>query len=104
MHKYLLKRLLLIPPTLFGAAILVFGLMRLVPGDVCLVKLLGDHQAAYQERKFDPNECDNGQHGVTQRVTHADDVLEHAFGARCTNVVFAQHFQHGGSGHARQNG
>ena len=42
MYKYLLKRILLIPPTLLGAALLVFGLMRLVPGDICLVTLLGE--------------------------------------------------------------
>ena len=42
MYKYLFKRILLIPPTLLGAALLVFGLMRLVPGDICLVTLLGD--------------------------------------------------------------
>ena len=45
MYEYLLKRTLLIPPTLFGAALLVFALMRLVPGDVCLVKLLGEGAA-----------------------------------------------------------
>lgn len=42
MSKYIFKRLLLMIPTLFGAALLVFGLMRLVPGDICEVKLLGE--------------------------------------------------------------
>ncbi|MCH9674041.1 MAG: ABC transporter permease [Gammaproteobacteria bacterium] len=42
MYKYIAKRLLLMIPTLFGAAVLVFCLMRLVPGDICEVKLAGE--------------------------------------------------------------
>ena len=41
MLSYLLKRVALTIPTLFGAAALVFLLMRAIPGDVCLVKLAG---------------------------------------------------------------
>ena len=39
MYRYIISRLLLVFPTLFGAATLVFILMRLVPGDICLVRL-----------------------------------------------------------------
>lgn len=39
MHRYIVSRILLMFPTLFGAAALVFALMRLIPGDVCLVRL-----------------------------------------------------------------
>ncbi len=39
MYRYLVNRILLVFPTLFGAAALVFALMRLIPGDVCLVRL-----------------------------------------------------------------
>jgi peptide/nickel transport system permease protein len=39
MHKYVLKRVLLVIPTLIGAAALVFLLMRLIPGDVCVIRL-----------------------------------------------------------------
>ena len=39
MYRYIVKRLLLVIPTLVGAAALVFLLMRLVPGDICLVRL-----------------------------------------------------------------
>jgi len=39
MYRYIVKRLLLMIPTLFGAAVLVFALMRLVPGDICAVRL-----------------------------------------------------------------
>jgi len=39
MHRYIVSRLLLLFPTLLGAAALVFVLMRLIPGDICLVRL-----------------------------------------------------------------
>ena len=42
MRVYLLKRFLLIVPTLFGVASLVFVIMRLIPGDVALLILGGD--------------------------------------------------------------
>ncbi len=41
MWQYILKRLLLMIPTLFGAAILIFFLLRLIPGDVCELKMAG---------------------------------------------------------------
>ncbi len=41
MYQYIVKRLLLMIPTLLGAAVLVFLLLRLVPGDVCEVRLAG---------------------------------------------------------------
>ena len=41
MYKYILKRILLMVPTLIGAAVLVFFLLRLIPGDVCELRLAG---------------------------------------------------------------
>jgi peptide/nickel transport system permease protein len=41
-RTYILKRLLLIVPTLLGAASLVFVIMRVIPGDVALLILGGD--------------------------------------------------------------
>ncbi|HJM01386.1 MAG TPA: ABC transporter permease [Arenicellales bacterium] len=41
MHRYITKRMLLMIPTLFGAALLVFFLLRAIPGDVCEVRLAG---------------------------------------------------------------
>lgn len=41
MWQYIIKRVLLMIPTLIGAAILVFFLLRLIPGDVCEVRLAG---------------------------------------------------------------
>ena len=40
MYKYILKRLVLAIPTVIGAAAIVFFLSRLIPGDVCEVRLL----------------------------------------------------------------
>jgi len=39
MYLYVIKRVLLVIPTLIGAAALVFLLMRLIPGDVCVIRL-----------------------------------------------------------------
>jgi peptide/nickel transport system permease protein len=39
MYRYIISRVLLVFPTLLGAATLVFILMRLIPGDICLVRL-----------------------------------------------------------------
>ena len=39
MYLYIFKRVLLMIPTLFGAAVLVFLLMRLIPGDICVLRL-----------------------------------------------------------------
>jgi peptide/nickel transport system permease protein len=42
MRTYIVKRLLLVVPTLFGAAALVFVIMRVIPGDVALLIFGGD--------------------------------------------------------------
>ena len=39
MYLYVFKRLTLMIPTLLGAAALVFFLMRLIPGDICTLRL-----------------------------------------------------------------
>ncbi len=49
MYKYIVKRLLLMVPTLLGAAVLVFALLRMVPGDVCEVRMAGTGLYADQE-------------------------------------------------------
>ena len=41
MYQYIVKRVLLMIPTLLGAALLVFFMLRLLPGDVCEVRLAG---------------------------------------------------------------
>ncbi len=42
MHRYIINRVLLMIPTLFGVAIITFVLLRIVPGDIVLLKLAGD--------------------------------------------------------------
>ena len=41
MHQYILKRLLLMIPTLLGTGLLVFILLRLIPGDICVLRMAG---------------------------------------------------------------
>jgi peptide/nickel transport system permease protein len=50
-RTYLAKRLLLIVPTLFGVAAVVFLIMRVIPGDVSLLILGGD-----QTGRIDPQQ------------------------------------------------
>src|SRR3546814_20831072 len=52
MYTYLIKRLLMVIPTLLGAAILVFFLMRMIPGDVCQLKPAGSG-AFFDQRSLD---------------------------------------------------
>ncbi|MEL6374792.1 MAG: ABC transporter permease [Pseudomonadota bacterium] len=42
MWQYVFKRMLLMIPTILGAAVVIFFVMRLVPGDVCELKLGGE--------------------------------------------------------------
>lgn len=41
MYKYIINRVLLMIPTLLGAAVLVFFVLRLAPGDVCEMRMAG---------------------------------------------------------------
>ena len=38
MYRYIIVRILLMIPTVFGSGILVFFLMRVIPGDICLTR------------------------------------------------------------------
>jgi peptide/nickel transport system permease protein len=52
MRTYILKRLLLIVPTLLGVASLVFVIMRVIPGDVALLILGGDQAGAIDQKQL----------------------------------------------------
>jgi peptide/nickel transport system permease protein len=54
-RTYILRRLLLFVPTLFGASLLIFVLMRLVPGDIAeiLVYQTGSESSAVQKRQIE---------------------------------------------------
>ncbi len=49
MHKYLIKRFLLMLPTLFGVALVTFLLIRVIPGDVVELRYSGDRGSVSQE-------------------------------------------------------
>ena len=54
MRKYIVRRLLLFIPTLLGASVLIFVLLRLVPGDIAeiLVYQSGTESSAVQEKQI----------------------------------------------------
>src|SRR5688572_11422368 len=49
MLRYTINRILLMIPTLIGVAVLVFFMLRVVPGDIVEVKLRGDGGNVTQE-------------------------------------------------------
>lgn len=49
MGKYILKRLFLMIPTLLGVAVLIFFLMRVVPGDIVELRFAGESAFAQKE-------------------------------------------------------
>src|SRR5688572_15407393 len=49
MARYIVKRLLLMIPTLFGVAVIIFLLMRVVPGDVVELRFAGESSFASKE-------------------------------------------------------
>ena len=49
MSKYVVKRVLLMIPTIIGAGVLVFLMMRLLPGDICLIRIAGDGMGVSDE-------------------------------------------------------
>jgi peptide/nickel transport system permease protein len=49
MARYIIKRLLLMIPTLIGVAVIIFFLMRVVPGDVVELRFAGESSFASKE-------------------------------------------------------
>ncbi len=49
MGKYIVKRVLLMVPTLLGVAVLIFFLMRVVPGDIVELRFAGESAFAQKE-------------------------------------------------------
>ena len=50
MYRYLIRRILLMVPTLIGVAVLVFVLMRLIPGDIVELRLGGEGGMVSEEQ------------------------------------------------------
>ncbi|MDP2954582.1 MAG: glutathione ABC transporter permease GsiC, partial [Chloroflexota bacterium] len=51
MKNYILRRFMLFVPTLIGASLVIFAIMRIIPGDVALMILMGEggEQSATQD-------------------------------------------------------
>ena len=81
MYRYIAKRVFLVIPTLLGAAVLVFALMRLIPGDICVVRLGSGGNS------FDP-------HAVA--LCHAEIGLDKPLYIQFLNFVWG--FSHGDFG------
>ena len=64
---YLANRVLMMVPTLFGVALLVFFLLRVVPGDIVEVKLRGDGGVVSSETL----EFERKRMGLEPKVTPA---------------------------------
>ena len=77
MRTYILKRLLLIVPTLLGVAVIVFLIMRVIPGDVALMILGGD----------DGGQIDPQQVAAVRRQLGLDQPLIVQFGTWLWGVV-----------------
>ena len=53
MLRHTIKRILLMFPTLFGAAVLVFFLLRIVPGDICEIRFGGIEGGVFDQEAVD---------------------------------------------------
>ncbi len=83
---FFIRRILLVVPTLLGATFLVFLLMRVVPGDVAYLILLGP-AADVASARVDPDELERlreqlglNRHIVVQYLDWLGDVSKASFG------------------------
>jgi len=87
---YVARRLLLFIPTLIGASILIFVLLRLVPGDIAeiLVYQAGSETSTIQERQVREIRTELGldQPVVVQYVTWFGNALQGDFGHSYTQL------------------
>src|SRR5215204_3621205 len=51
MSKYILRRILLLIPTLIGMSLLIFVMLRLLPGDVVDIMTAGDTPASNEQKR-----------------------------------------------------
>ena len=65
---------------------------------------LGDDDAGNQKREAGADHGDDGHGGVAQRVAQQHGALADALGARGAHIILAQHVQHRGARHARDQG
>jgi peptide/nickel transport system permease protein len=98
---YIARRLLLFVPTLFGASLLIFVLMRLVPGDIAeiLVYQTGSESSGVQKRQIEQIRRELGldRPVATQYVAWLAGALRGDFGysysqRRPVNEILAERF------------
>ena len=101
MRRYVLRRLLLFVPTLFGASLLVFILLRLVPGDIAeiLVYQTGSESSTVQKKQIQQIRAELGlDRPVLVQYGHwMWDALRGDFGQsysqrRPVSAIFAERF------------
>ena len=101
MRTYIARRLLLFVPTLFGASLLIFVLMRLVPGDIAeiLVYQTGSESSAVQKRQIEQIRRELGldRPVITQYVAWLAGAVRGDFGysysqRRPVNEILAERF------------
>ena len=83
MTQYAIKRVLLFIPTIIFASVLIFALMRLLPGDPALLRLLGDTGATeWTQEDLDRERARLGTDKplVVQYVTWAFGMIQGDFG------------------------
>jgi peptide/nickel transport system permease protein len=80
-YRYIVTRLLLAVPTLVGAAALVFVLMRLIPGDICVIRM-GSGGSHVSEAAVEACRRALGLHDpvIVQFLTFLGDYLTFDFG------------------------
>src|SRR5262249_36194262 len=80
MYRYIVTRLLLAIPTLVGAAVLVFVLMRLVPGDVCTIRLGSGGAGSGSALETCRRQLGLNEPWIVQLLTFLADYLRFDFG------------------------
>jgi len=87
MLGYIIRRILLMIPTLIGAGLLVFMLMRMIPGDVCEIRLGG---AGLTVDKEQIDICRDNL-GLNQSMTSSLSATQKVYPLRQNHIERFQH-------------
>ena len=80
MHLYILKRLFLMLPTLFGVAVLIFFLLRVLPGDIVELKYAGTGVYAPKEA------MDRERAQLLDAIGGKEDLVDRAIDSHIKNL------------------
>lgn len=88
MRQYIFRRFLLLGVAILGGAILIFMVMRVIPGDIALIMVLGDDDAEVTERTQQRIEAIREDLGLNRPiyVQFADFIVSFARGDWGTSV------------------